>query len=96
MRPKNRGAFLYARKGHYMAKANTVLDKRTAAELDAEIANMTDQEQVELSRIGNRIINKLDTPDGAAKRKAYQAEYMFKYRARIALAKRRGLLKRDE
>ena len=79
-----------------MAKANTVLDKRTAAELDAEIANMTDQEQVELSRIGNRIINKLDTPDGAARRKAYQAEYMFKYRARIALAKQRGLLNRDE
>ena len=87
---------IFAQKGRYMAKANTVLDKRTAAELDAEIANMTDQEQQELSRIGNRIINKLDTPDGAAKRKAYQAEYMFKYRARIALAKQRGLLNRDE
>ena len=73
-----------------------VLDKRTAAELDAEIANMTDQEQVELSRIGNRIINKLDTPDGAEKRRAYHAEYQQKYRARIALAKQRGLLKRDE
>ena len=48
------------------------------------------------SRIGNRIINGLDTPDGAEKRRAYQEEYQRKYRARIALAKRRGLLKRDE
>ena len=79
-----------------MAKANTVLDKRTAAELDAEIAAMTDQEQQELSRIGNRIINKLDTPDGAAKRRAYHAEYQQKYRARIALAKQRGLLNQDK
>lgn len=79
-----------------MAKANTVLDKRTAAELDAEIANMTDQDRHELARIGNRIINGLDTPEGAEKRRAYHAEYQQKYRARIALAKQRGLLKRDE
>ena len=93
MRPKNRGAFLYARKGQYMA--NTVLDKRMAAELDAEIANMTDQEQQELSRIGNRIIKGLDTEEGRERKNAYQAGYMRKYRARIALAKQRGLLNQD-
>ena len=94
MRPKNRGAFLYARKGQYMA--NTVLDKRTAAELDAEIANMTDQEQQELSRIGNRIIKGLDTEEGRERKNAYQAGYMRKYRARIALAKQRGLLNQEK
>ena len=79
-----------------MGKANTVLDKQTAAQLDAEIAAMPIQDQRELSRIGNRIVNGLDTPDGAEKRRAYQEEYQRKYRARIALAKQRGLLNQDK
>lgn len=72
------------------------LDKRTAAALDAEIAAMTEQEQRELARVGNNIIKGLDTPEGRAIKNAYQVEYMRKYRARIALAKQRGLLNRDE
>lgn len=72
-----------------------VLDKQTAAQLDAEIAAMPKQDQRELSRLGDRIIKGIDTPAGRERKNAYQAEYMRKYRARIALAKKRGLLNQD-
>ena len=70
----------------------TGIDKQTAAILDAEIAAMPEEQRHELARIGNRIIRGLDTPEGQERKNAYQMDYMRKYRARIALAKQRGLL----
>ncbi len=64
------------------------LDRNTATELDDEIARMTEEEQAELSRTGGRILKQMDTPEGKAK----WADYMRKYKARIALAAARGLI----
>jgi len=63
------------------------LDRSTATKLDDEIARMTEEEQAELSRAGGQILKKTNTPEGKAK----WADYMRRYKARIALAASRGL-----
>lgn len=62
--------------------------KTTAQELDQEIANMTLEEQNELTTKGSRILKGTDTDEGRAKAR----EYMRRYKQRIALATQRGIL----
>lgn len=65
------------------------MDRQTIIELDREIAHMPADQQLELTRQGNRIIKGTGTEDAKAKGR----EYMRKYKARIALAHQRGILK---
>ena len=68
------------------------LDKETARQLDAEIMQMSEDQQHKLSTKGNRILKGMDT--GGGKKKA--REYMVMYRARIALAEERGLIEKHD
>jgi len=67
----------------------TRIDKETARRLDAELATMTDEERSKLSTEGNRILKAGQDPAAA---REYARRYMVKYRARLALATRRGLI----
>lgn len=64
------------------------MDRHTAAELDQEIANMTEEEQKHLATQGSRILKGTGTSEGKSKGR----DYMRRYKARIALAAQRGLI----
>lgn len=64
------------------------MDRKTAAALDNEIAQMSEAQKKQLTTIGNRILK----GSGTEETKRKQREYMRRYKARIALATQRGLM----
>jgi hypothetical protein len=64
-------------------------DKATARQLDEELNRMTDKERNALSTEGNRLLKQKGNPEAY---REYCRLYMQRYRARIALAARRGMI----